>query len=494
MKQVILVVDDQWSDRREGYERLAGAMSASGVGLEIEMDFLESPNQLHGRITRNQYTAAIVDAVLDEYWPTFSISTALKVIGNDLPIAIISERWDRTNSDQINEAWDRPNCRTFLHWRDLRADGSGQVDYAVRAVLSMIADRRRLDLRLTLEESDPVRILHISDIQIGGVESKTLKSEANRCADRILEHWHELPPTFVAFTGDVVEHGSPDQYDRAREWIGYFLARLKLPSLPDPTVLYVPGNHDINLRLAAASRVGVRGGKNTLKLVLSDKIEESLAGCALLPYRRFLSSLSSRPFISQDELNDQSLAWVEARFRHLGIVFYGINTAQPINPFGLPGREVDPDALAEIGNHLQEVIEDCGGTKPIVIGLSHHCPVPADDDGAVTNTGDFERFFRGRSKTALFLHGHTHEHDLAYLSNDGLRLVRSCAATLSKDESARPSDSLRGFNLLELTRELHQVTGLNATSYAWVGKQLKAIKTGSWKRRDDGMFIEKNAS
>jgi len=86
------------------------------------------------------------------------------------------------------------------------------------------------------------------------------------------------------------------------------------------------------------------------------------------------------------------------------------------------------------------------------------------------------------------LHGHIHEHDLSYSSNDGLRIVRSCATTLTKKEAARPKDSLRGFNLLELGRENHIIKSLHAGSYGWVGNDIKEVKKSSWVRKDDGMF------
>lgn len=491
MRHRVLVVDDQWSARKDGYCRLADAVSSLGAGFEIDLQFLEQPNELQVVLQRNIYSAAIVDAVLNEGWTNFTISTVLKVLGTDLPIAVISDRWDKTNSEQINEAWAKDNCRTFLHWRDLRIDGNGQIDYAVRAFVSMIADKKNLYTQLTLEPNDLIRLLHISDVQVGGDTAARRKLEANRCADKILEHWADRPPTFVAFTGDVVEHGSPEQYEIAREWITYFLARLGMPGIPAKNLFYVPGNHDVNLRLAAASRVklGKDDSGRRIEMTMANEIQEPLLGYAYEPYRKFSSSLSSCSMLTGDTA-DQSLAWVETRFRQFGVVFYGVNTAQPVSPFGAPEQRVDPDSLAKIGVQLGKVLDECRERPPLVIGLGHHCPLPADGDGAVSNCDDFETFFRGRIKTALFLHGHTHEHDLSYTSNDGLRLVRSCATTLTKKEIARPPDSLRGFNLLELRREAHFVNALNAVSYAWLGGQLKQVKQGHWERKHDGMFWE----
>lgn len=492
MKHKIIIVDDEYQDRRPGYDRLAKEISSLDSSFAIDIDLVPHPNQLQVMVQRNHYSGAIVDAVLDIKWKEFNITKALNILGTNIPIAIVSERWDETNAEQIDEALKKPNCRTFLHWRDIDPAGNGQIDYAIRAVQSMIADHRKLDIQYKLGPEDPIRILHISDVQTGGFDQSNLKLEANRCADSILEHWSDCSPTFVAFTGDVAEHGTPSQYKSARKWIGYFFDRLGLNSFPARNLLYVPGNHDVNLNLAAGARVELIPDPNTdrIEVTLTDDVKQpDLIGYAYTPFRNFLRDICDCPLISMD-INDHNLVWVESRFRHLGVIFYGINTAQPASAFCLPDRRVNADALAQIGVELKNVVNSCGDTPPLVVGLGHHCPVSASGDSAVVNPKVFDKFFRGRVKTALFLHGHVHEHVLSYTSNNGLRLMRSCATTLTKREGSRPSDSLRGFNLLNLERENHVVKSLTAFSYGWVGNDIKEFKNGEWIRQDDGMFRE----
>lgn len=490
MKHLVLVVDDQIGKRKEGYERFAEAIGNLQPGFSVHPVFIEDPNQMPLIVERNYFSAAIVDAVLNEGWKDFNITKALKFLGTEIPIALLSDQWDKTNAEEIDEAWKKPNCRTFLHWRDIDPNGSGQIDYAIRAFVSMIADHKKLDTQPKLAPNDPIRIVHISDVQAGGFAEDRLKLEANRCADRILEHWKDCPPTFVAFTGDVAEHGSPSQYKAAQEWIAYFFERLGLGKLPSKNLLYVPGNHDVNLCFAAATRIQLVVSEANSELKLDDIPHHSdLLGYSYVPFKNFLHEICNCPLLKSD-IYDHSLAWVESRYRHLGVIFYGINTAQPASAFGLPGRQVDANVLTQINDELQQVVKDCGETPPLVVGLGHHCPVSASDDSAVENPYDFDMFFRGRIKTALFLHGHIHTHDLSYSSNDGLRLVRSCATTFTKKEKARPTDSLRGFNLLELSRESNHIKALKAYSFGWLGTDIKELRKGTWVRLDDGMFKE----
>lgn len=489
MRFQILVIDDEWKDDREkGYGQLASSLNDRG--FETTLDFLKQPGRasLIAKLYNNQYTAVITDAVLDGKWPDFTIADVMDILDDTTPIAIVSERWNETNAPQIARALKKPNCRTFLHWRDIDLTGDGQIEYSLESVLRMITDYKNIDISSQLEPDDDIRIIHISDVHTGGIEDKTLKNQTQACANAILRYWEGNSPTFVAFTGDVTEYGAPSQYVSAHTWISYFFKRLRLGNLPSRNLLYVPGNHDVNLCLSASSRINLSEDKNTksIKMVLNDEeIQPELIDYAYVPFRNFLAGICDCPLINKD-FSDHALPWVEARFRHLGIIFYGINTAQPANAYGLPGREVNEDALASIGEELTKVIDSCE-KPPLVIGIGHHSPTPAEDDGAVTNITGFKTFFQSGGKTALFMHGHSHESDINDVSISDVRLVRSCAPTFRKAETSRPADTLRGFHLLTLHREKNEVKSLEVCSFEW--KKQKAMEGEKcFYQLQDGIF------
>ena len=226
MTYLIMIIDDEHKKRKVHYKNFERIISEKS-GFKVSFDFIDDPSKIIS-LDKNRYSAAIVDAVLDSQWKKYNITMALHDIGRNIPVAIISERWDNTNSLQIDEAWKLPNCRTFLHWRDIDPNRNGEMEYAYRAFVSMIADHKNLDTQMLLEANNSIRILHLSDVQTGGFDKSRIKLEANRCADRILEHCNDSPPNFVAFTGDVTEYGSSSQYDDACEWITYFFSRLNL--------------------------------------------------------------------------------------------------------------------------------------------------------------------------------------------------------------------------------------------------------------------------
>lgn len=511
MKHDILIIDDQLDiiqdqstkSRREEYMYFFKKIKESDPTFELVLDFAENPFDFQTKVRKNYYSAIIIDAVLNEFgeWAKqgFTITNALDDLieyANETPIAIVSSKWEETNGGAMAKAWRNPNCRTFLHWRDIREHGDGQFSYAEVAVISMLTNKVNLDTTTKLDANESIRILHISDIQLGGFDSTGSNADISECADKILIHWFDKPPTFIVLTGDVAEHGDPKQYTAAREWINYLCNRLtrENKAFPKRNILYVPGNHDVNLRLAGAARIKLDKDKNNkLEMTLEHTLQQDvLLAYAYMPFKHFLSEISDCPLLTQD-VEDQNFAWIESRFRHLGVVFYGINTAQPASAFDIPAREVNADALTRIGNELEKIIGACGEPRPIVIGLGHHTPVSASGDAAVTNTQAFAKLFNRPTKTALFLHGHTHEGDTLYTFNQTTRLslVRSCAGTFTKESSSRTEDYPRGFSLIELKRENNSVTQLEIASFGWVGNIIQRVdnyENSKYTRHQDGQF------
>lgn len=496
MRCNVLVVDDGFDgpELRGDLYKTFFERCGPELGIEIVPTILERPNELQSVLRARRFDAAIVDAVLNERegWRTFSSGEAIETIGPSVPVAIISGQWDESNSAQISDVIKRPNCRTFMHWRDIDANQpGGQIDYAIRSFGRMLFEGKKLDPSLNLGPDEPLWILHISDVQTGGFGSADeLRLETRRCAERVRRETGSSGPTFIAFTGDVAEFGDPGQYASARNWIAYFVEQLNWHSLPSRRILYVPGNHDVNVSLSSSARLRYVGTptdpKDERMQLVREVLHPSLVSYGLAPYRRFHDSVALRDsFI--DFKADWPTSWVEEGFLHLGVAFYGVNTALPVSAHGLPDRFVEADTLAAVSERLERIHSDMQDDRPLVIGLGHHTPVEASGDGGVQNPRAFAKLFGGAVPTSLFLHGHTHAHKVV-TSDDPVQMVRSCATTLTKLSSARPEDSLRGFNLLKLSRSGGAVDGLTAICYNWIDSDIQPTMTKSWKIGKAGHF------
>lgn len=496
MKHNILIIDDEWSDRQSYYDKFANKIKERYPGFEIVFQYqkVDDNADLRLKFTENQFSAVITDAVLTGNWNNISIRDVVDIVDGKTPIAVVSQRWDSTNAQEMRYVWSRSNCRTFLHWRDIA--GNGQIQYAIESIVYMLADRENLDTHLNLIPDESLRIVHISDLHTKQIDSERnedaiqrIFNKAQACASAILNHWENKPPAFIAFTGDVSDYGSPSQYEMAHKWIQYFYNCLGLGELPARNILYVPGNHDVNLKLAASARINFQiDDSGSINPKITDEEQQpELINYAYVPFRNYLSKIADCPLLDH-EIDANQFGWLEARFRHLGVIFYGLNTSEPSSSH-LPKRKVNVKVLRRLSEKLREIRNSQNANHPpIVIGLGHHSPVAAADDGAIENIRDFEEFFQGDGKTHIFLHGHCHESIVTDISIGNERLVRSGAPSFAQSAKDRPEDTFRGFNLLTLNRKNNNVTSLKIDSFGWTSTRVQCIETKSYTLKRDNFI------
>lgn len=495
MKYSILVIDDQMDMREKYYKHLETEINASQSGIEVCFKFVGKPEDLN--IPKpGEYAGAIVDAVLTDGWgPDFGITWVLRQLGPDIPVAVISSRWDSTNTVQMNEAWAQPNCQTFLHWRDMKQGRSkGDIRYPIVQITGMIARNKHLSLDLKLEPNDPIHIVHLSDLHMGGFDDRRLSLETDMVVDHILRATKSQPPEFVCISGDIAQLGLPDEYDAAEKWLTDLVQALKMPAPPNPRILLSPGNHDVCIPLGSAGYVEFKKDEKSKKIIKKIKNKEiagTLRYYGLSPFRNFLKRMTCCTLLDDDD-RDTDLAWVEDRFRHLGIFFYGLNTALPIRGFNTPGRELSADALSNIRRKISSFQNEENYKSSFIIGMGHHCPTSAASDRGVSNFDEFNLFYSGGEvSTDLFLHGHAHEQQLIFQQDGEARLLRSAAATLTKPANTRPHDTLRGLTLLRLERSNHEVIEVQGTSYDWKSNKLVPNTPQAWTRPKGGYLSPK---
>lgn len=481
----ILVIDDEWRTREADYRKFEATSNGLSPGFQIALTFLKEPVELAEEMRSRRYTAVLLDAMLHGNWPDTSLQAIISLVDKDIPIALLSSRWD-DNMGDVNVAWEQPNCNTFLRWTEIQNAEDGGVKRVAFLLSKIISNGRKLDLSLELGPDETVRILHISDLQFGPKISADLGSLAIQCSDAVLNAWSRNPPHFVAITGDVAEHGLPEEYRLAKEWLDKFLELLGLSVMARSRVMVVPGNHDYCAPLAAASRIDRAGGAFKLSAKPVAKAAE-LSNYAFRPYVDFVQSVTDCPWLATPAwVGSTSLSWVETRFRHLGIVFYGLNTNNPIDPSGYAGRRLLTEDTMAIKTKLLSAKSDV--TNPlVVIGLGHHSPVASGGRREdLENLDDATAFLVGGVKTACFLHGHIHHAQITALARDPLRLLISAAPTLTLPETQRPKDTLRGFSLLNLHRKGGVVRTIEARPFNYQLHQFSGADVVKRDLRSDG--------
>lgn len=509
MNRTILVIDDQ-SGREELYQGLCTAIGKAGA-LTVDMVFVDDPNKLIPSLQLPNYSAILVDGVLTgkNAWPDDrNLIWALgqiRTYAPTIPMALVSSNWGDIKFSTLNDAWVSINCRALIRWEDIENKDS----YVVSVLQTLIYMSSQLTSATDICQGDPIRILHLSDLQFGGFNEKHIEMETARLGERVLEKSNNKPPNFIAITGDIAEHGMPIEYDSAKLWLEKLCIRLGFTSFPRDRMWIVPGNHDVNMPLGVASRISVRPptdekgapveGPPLIEMVSKIEFPELLAH-AYRPYRDFVSAVCGPSRLDLRDASGKAIdAWVETRFRHLGLIAYGVNTAQPFDGFDWPQRSIDSTALSTIGAIIGPHVD--AADSPLVIGLGHHSPLGQHGKRSVANPEAFELLFNSKVKTSVFFHGHIHTHEDPYVSQEGYRMLRFAAPTFTKPSKSRPEDTLRGLNLVVLTRdEKHFITEVIVSTFSWLNNNLSEIRPRSnaddppekryVRHRRDGMFKE----
>lgn len=541
----ILVIDDEaeiflFSDadkiRRQDAYKLIENESTSRTTYHVEGAYsLETYNELTDAGARKKFDVVLLDMDLSRM-PGGEIlfEQVIKKLANRFPVVVLSRKWDRIVSD-LNFAFQEG---TQIHGIvDItRFSNGGQLARNLANLLFEAVDRWQGDEDLpTLTPNEPIKIVHISDLQFGGQHTRPAKAQLRILPSEIEKAWRDYEhkhgngessagkfnATFVVITGDIAEKGLPSEYLTAQEQLDKLIPELTDTSLPTRRLLLVPGNHDMSLGIANASRLMLK--KRRIKKYLNklliwldldekSRIEklrqlepiltwfnsltppfrllsnkkwnkETLSEYSFSPFRQFAAKVTGQ---SAWYDSDHS-SWVWSNYGYLGVLFFGINTSSEVGRDGLYRAELpQTDVLIDKLNSALSLIRlnikknnnpsetneeennDEKSDMPYIIGLMHH-PIKSKMKGQKWVISNDECFETIRSSSSihvpLVLCGHLH--DASSSENIGTEekpthQIISSTATLSPDNRQRNAG--RNVNLIVLEREKGKVVRTRWTS------------------------------
>lgn len=218
-------------------------------------------------------------------------------------------------------------------------------------------------------------VAHLSDPHFGNRPDVADRSR------RVAAAVERIRPDVVVVTGDVADHGRPEEYAEARAVLG---------SLPVP-VLWGTGNHDVREPFAEAltdrDTAAARGGEPL------DEAHE-VAG------HRFLMADSLVPAppgerIDHGELTPQTLAWLDAELASSPLPTF-VCLHHPPYPVGVPWIDAfllrAPEALeavvaahshvvATLVGHVHMAAAATFGGRPLLVGGGISSTIPLDAEG-----------------------------------------------------------------------------------------------------------------
>lgn len=457
----VLVADDEPELNRQ---RFALLLDNHDCGFDWKM--AESREEFE-RTDFSKYDAVIIDINLTK-WRSMPLRDAVKAVPSSTPIVFASGRWNQEYTIKVirevladaKEA----NFVQILILDDLVAETAPAKIKAVQEQLRLAIAKAQRYIQIPASDSEPIHILHLSDPQYGDPDTD---GWAGFAEEKIAGFLYNLCPRLhlLAITGDITYQGHPSEFDEAQLRIGNLLNRI-FGKGGQERLLLVPGNHDVNLRLAAADYVDFDFKSGRPKLRKNGGAPTGHRRFALEPFSRFAWELSGDP----RWLSSGDLCWVNDSFRHLGLRFIVLNTVSELDCHN-PARATLPKSTLR---KLVPSPRDPDSLFPIV--LAHHGPasIPTKPgDMAIENWPDVGGYLCS-ARVRMFIHGHGHERRVERLGWDGqpatiggrpadgqlgkeefLRVMAPTSHLVATSPSGvcrRPDGAARGFNLITLER------------------------------------------
>ncbi len=467
----ILVVDDQPGQTKQLFKNLFSKDARFSFTQAIKPSDFELA-------TISDYDAVLLDINLDQ-WKTMkgeemTLSYALSKIGSHSPVVLVSRCWDNdTTHQRISEALASESNSKFiatLVLNDLAGNNREKYAESMRGQLYLAINAERQRAALEIDEDGDVCILHLSDPQYGDPGTDNWAAYVEEQIGNYIRFTLDLEIHLIAITGDISYSGQVSEFLKAEESLPK-LFTFFFPNKSDwrERVLLVPGNHDVNLRLAAADQIDIKIERGKLSINKRKKtlVDTSHRKFALTPFRNFAWRLTGDSrWKEADELN-----WVNDSFKHIGLRFFLLNSVSNLDCISPQKAGFKLDALRELKGGRKD-------DQPFGIAFSHHGPpeIEYSSPDILDEWPETAGFLDNRG-VKLFIHGHGHERkvDKFHLKQQKTEpakgkikkdeILRVMAPTTHLEGKKRPDGQLRGFNVITLHRSHGMVSGIEVASY-----------------------------
>lgn len=468
-KRRLLIIDDQLT-LDKGLPEVPRVEDYNKLEDSFDLVFLEKPSALAGIIDHRLIDAALIDFVLDDW--EIDISAILKTIDGRVPVSLISNLWT-PNFDKLRVVMDNYDISRLFTWSEMSTpQGRDLVSFWI----DMTIRQCEKTAPKSLDDDEPFRLVQISDLQFGAAHPRSFTVDTELALQSIQTRW-DAPPQVLALTGDIAEFGRPAEFASAEEWVQRFQAKLsRSTSVID--VMTVPGNHDLSWPLALSSRVNA--GERTL-----DKdavLVPELLPYVFAPYRKFSGNVEP-----SERWSNGRHYWVSGRHKHSGIIFFGVNTCESVDEWGVETKELVDQTIADLFSEIRDMKRDF--PTALVVGMLHH-PLVAPKD-AITNSELLRKNLTEELGTVVLLNGHVHFEEAELLSGARSGFLQVLAPTFSLLSDKRDEDTSRGFNLIEMRRTEGIVSEIEITAWLFDRHGVKLDTTSVFQRRPDGMLSRK---
>ena len=490
----ILVFDDEYSGRRDTYERFLNkdipkeylnGNSAPIFDMVAECNY----HSITKKMEQYDFDAIFMDAVfgknnpdeLDEntlenclYGIKDYYNSKEKIIP---PIFVVSSRWCDTNLARINKAFMKVfsslpfsyySFSDLLQWVEEPTIADSYGNFSAE---SLIGERKNIyDIisrhynRTTkfLHNNEDIVILHISDLQFGDRKSTEdyigMYGNINNAIKSLNGKNHI---DLVVISGDIVMSGKSEEFESAKTHLEHFFSKL----WPDEKkkdwqerVILVPGNHDFDINFCVADLFKAQSKKGDSRTIdIYEVIKQMTTETIKYDYSKYgLSAFRNFGYYLTGDVNfhiSPYLNYINNKFLPWGIRFMLLNSVSNIdwektNRAGFCKEDVE--AVVKKGEQADNIF---------TIAILHHSPLLLKEKENKLTDEETENLktvingmIRPPFRCQLFLGGHRHVNDQGdSRSSSGDKYISIEAASLRVEEKS--PEYVRGFKVIKIGRD-----------------------------------------
>ncbi len=471
----LMIIDDELRDRKGHYDNIFKS-------TDFDIQYIGKLSELTEDIKNTPVDGYVVDAILDKGdWG--GVGNASKLFRNILnktprraPVFLVSGQWHEPSLTEIlteiNQNQNNVDVVRFLAFQEFeqaaKKDPEESAEEVTRreAIENALRSKIQSDLSIWHEYSDfnpglndPIRILLLADLQYGDEHTSKYAVFDEQWVGKALNRCN-LMPDIIVIAGDVSWKGEPSEYRQAREkiegMIRFMFGDDRLDSLRE-RILLVPGNHDVNLRIAACEgynwerdekKWNERNGEENSDS--GDQMNEPIVdyrGLALEPFRQFAHSLTGSRVWGETKPKCR----VDRRFEHCGLRFFLFNSISHLTVNSPTHAQLDDRALQRITSELgvQDDPEDYFN-----FAISHHGIRAGEAVVQIDNWAEVGKQYFKELNIHIWMFGHYHKNSTYPISEAPFNKPHHLNVVQAATLKIRPGEGdTRGFSVIELMRE-----------------------------------------
>ncbi|NEO48624.1 MAG: hypothetical protein F6K55_32795 [Moorea sp. SIO4A3] len=366
----------------------------------------------------------------DHFYVRMIAASVLGTIGTDATIDPLIKLLDDDDSDvrmiaaeslvEIGTEATIPKLINLLNKQELAATNNQDIVEDIRKAIKAIQQR--------FLATQTIYILHLSDLHITTREQATLWS--NQLAQDLTQDLEIPNLDALILSGDIANYSTPDEYQAAQQ----FLDNLRQDFPLDPKqIVIVPGNHDLNWKLAeeAYELWDLEDYDGELKegnyIKVTDEVirvrNEAKYQQRFAHFSQFYQAIKGQPYPL-----DYDQQGIIDYFPEQNLLILGLNSAWQLDHHFKDRASIHPGALSKALPKIRSNRHyyNC----PLKIAVWHH-PVNSFGSDRIINQGFIEQL--AVTGFRFFLHGHIHRAETSLFRYD-LRLEKGkldgiCAGT-----------------------------------------------------------------